>query len=53
MEENKVQVRESNAYESPEVVKMGSVTQLTQGMGGDSHDTGGMTIPVTPRPTAS
>jgi hypothetical protein len=37
-------------YEAPEIVALGSVIRLTQGMGGDSKDCGGWTIPVKPRP---
>ena len=34
-------------YQSPEIVEMGLAVELTNGMGGSSHDMGGMTIPVT------
>lgn len=37
------------AYQPPEIVQVGSVTELTNGMGGDSKDMDGYTIPVRPR----
>ena len=39
---------EREVYGTPEIVSVGSALELTQGMGGDSSDTGGWTIPVKP-----
>lgn len=39
---------EREVYETPEIVSVGSALELTRGMGGDSSDTGGWTIPVKP-----
>jgi hypothetical protein len=36
-------------YETPEIVAVGRAIELTSGMGGDSKDMDGWTIPVQPK----
>ena len=36
-------------YETPEIVAVGRAIELTSGMGGDSKDMDGYTIPVQPK----